>query len=67
LPSQRTEASIERETIKKGRTARSYDWKVTNGPAILLFIVPGSLARRKGSGAAGQFFWAEHPGIFDER
>jgi hypothetical protein len=42
--------------IKNGRPGKSNGWKVTNEPAILLFIVPGLQARRKGRGSGGQFF-----------
>jgi hypothetical protein len=42
--------------IKNDRAAKSNGWKVTNEPAILLFIVPGLQARRKGRGSGGQFF-----------
>jgi hypothetical protein len=42
--------------FKNNRPAKSKGWKVTNEPAILLFIVPGLQARRKGRGSGGQFF-----------
>jgi hypothetical protein len=42
--------------IKNDRPGKSNGWKVTNDPAILLFIVPGLQARRKGRGSGGQFF-----------
>jgi hypothetical protein len=42
--------------FKNNRPAKSKGWKVTNEPAILLFIVPGLEARRKGRGSGGQFF-----------
>jgi hypothetical protein len=42
--------------IKNDRRGKSNGWKVTNEPAILLFIVPGLQARRKGRGSGGQFF-----------
>jgi len=50
-------ARIKRKIINNERPASSYGWKVTNEPAILFFIVPGSLARRKGSRFGGRLFW----------